>query len=132
MIKAGVYKVVPLNNWMSHFGTITHNAALHNSEAVRVSVNIDITSQSSASREQVAGESCEKGVHLFTWLVSLPTACLCHYYGNSRTSLGDIYSVYACTTTINSYLFNTICTTTTSSYLFNAIPTTTTNSVIEI
>ncbi len=43
MIKAGVCKVVPLNNWMSLFGTVTHNTALHNSEAVRVSVHIDIT-----------------------------------------------------------------------------------------
>lgn len=60
MIKTGVYTVVPLNNWMSHFGTITHNAALYNSEAVRVSVNIDITRQSTDSREQVAGNAVKK------------------------------------------------------------------------
>lgn len=50
MIRATrVYNVVPLNNWTSHFGTITHNVALYNAKAVRVSINIDITSQTQGS-----------------------------------------------------------------------------------
>lgn len=79
-IKAGVYKAVPLNNWMSHFRAITHNA--DNSEADRVSINIDITKP---------GYLRSLVVPLFTWLVLLPPTCLCPQCGNSRTGLCDIY-----------------------------------------
>lgn len=44
-IKFDVYKALPLINWTSIFETITHNAALQNSKAVRVLVS-DVSSWS--------------------------------------------------------------------------------------
>ena len=48
------YKEVALNNWMSHFGTITHKAALHKSEAVRFSIDITSLLQTHGSKVQRA------------------------------------------------------------------------------
>lgn len=57
IVTIGVYKALPLINWTSIFETITLNAALQTSKAVRVPVNTDVSSWSTDWTEHAARES---------------------------------------------------------------------------